>query len=232
MSRKEYMNSLTVKRSATKADRERFYVNPIDMWNEIDGYYEAPPESVITEALGSMISKICEKIGYMMSFKDYSWLDEMRGEAIVHICESIINKNFSLWSKVKIKRIEIEPSKKRNGETYDKTIIYYDFFDRRKKIWVEKGKEVDVGWGDYFYTENNTKMFSFRNNPFSYYSKVAYHAYVHRLKLEKKAVDIREAYQEKIWEDQFCAGGSFENTKRPTYNAEVAEDEYNGYDII
>lgn len=204
-------------------------MNPLDMWNEIDRYYNTEEQSVITESLGSMISKICEKIGYMPSFINYSWISEMRGEAILHICESIINKNFTLWSKVKVDRTDTEIGKRRNGDEYEKTIIYYNFFDRRKKIWIVKGKEFDESWGDYFYEEDGDSMMAFRNNPFSYYSKIAYHAYVHRLKLEKKAVDIREAYQEKVWEDQFCAGGSMENVKRP-YDADIEEDEYNGWD--
>ena len=43
-------------------------------------------------------------------------------------------------------------------------------------------------------------------NPFSYFTKVAYHAFQNCIKKSKKDFDTLKRYQEEIYEDQVCSG--------------------------
>jgi DNA-directed RNA polymerase specialized sigma24 family protein len=53
-----------------------------------------------------------------------------------------------------------------------------------------------------------------KGSPFSYFTKIAYHAFVNRIKKEKKASEVLAAYQEKIYEDAYASGHGWENVKR------------------
>lgn len=75
-----------------------------------------------------------------------------------------------------------------------------------------------------------THTITIRNNPFSYFTRVAYHAFVNRIKKEKKVDEVLHKYQEKVYEDLYSSGGGWENVKRQ----KIEDDDYvdsNGVDI-
>jgi hypothetical protein len=55
-------------------------------------------------------------------------------------------------------------------------------------------------------------------NPFSYFTKVAYHAFQNCIKKSKKDFDTLKRYQEEIYEDHICSGHipSKKNSHNPT----------------
>ena len=64
-------------------------------------------------------------------------------------------------------------------------------------------------------------------NPFSYFTKVAYHAFQNCIKKSKKDFDTLKRYQEEMYESHICAGGlpcrkNFHSEVDDMYNSENA----------
>ena len=61
-------------------------------------------------------------------------------------------------------------------------------------------------------------------NPFSYFTTIAFHAFINRIKKEKKHHDIVQQYQETIYDQLITApGGGSVNTSNSTNNSDNAE---------
>lgn len=60
-------------------------------------------------------------------------------------------------------------------------------------------------------------------NPFSYFTKVAYHAFQNCIKKSKKDFDTLKRYQEEIYEDHICSG--YIPTKKNTHT--YSSDDFN-----
>lgn len=64
-------------------------------------------------------------------------------------------------------------------------------------------------------------------NPFSYFTKVAYHAFQNCIKKSKKDFETLKRYQEEIYEDHICSGQI--PCKKNTHNAMSGDYTENGH---
>jgi DNA-directed RNA polymerase specialized sigma24 family protein len=118
------------------------YVNSKDFLRELTTYYGQGDENV-SEILGVYIYKIATGLSYAPNFINYSYRDDMVGDAIVKMFSALKNKKFDL----------------------------------------------DSG-----------------NNPFSYFTTIAFHAFINRIKKEKKQREVVSEYQEQVFENLVLEG--------------------------
>jgi len=123
------------KRKPKNTDKEKHYVNSKEFLEELSQYYKTDE---VTDTLAGMITKIANGLSYAPNFINYSYKDEMVGDAILKMFSALKNKKFNL----------------------------------------------DSG-----------------NNPFSYYTTIAFHAFINRIKKEKKYHETVTSYQETVYAD-------------------------------
>jgi DNA-directed RNA polymerase specialized sigma24 family protein len=124
------------KTSKKKKDKP-YYVNPKEFTQDIIKYYDSGDDQ-IGEQLGTNIFKIATGLSYAPNFINYSYKDEMVGDAIVKMFSALQSKKFN----------------------------------------IESG-----------------------NNPFSYFTTIAFHAFINRIKKEKKQRQVVSDYQEMVYEE-------------------------------
>ena len=115
--------------------KEEYYIKPKEFKASLRKYYDS---DVLTDDLAENIKKIAYGLSYNGSFINYSYKDDMIGDAIV--------KMFSALQQHKFK--------------------------------------VDSGY-----------------NPFSYFTTIAYHAFINRIKIEKKHREVLTEYQETVYDE-------------------------------
>lgn len=115
-------------------DREH-YVNSREFEEEIRNFYKTDD---ITIKLGECINKIANGLSFAPNFINYSYKEEMVGDAIVKMFSALKNKKFKL----------------------------------------------DSGF-----------------SPFSYFTTIAFHAFINRIKKEKKHHKALTEYREKVYND-------------------------------
>lgn len=124
-----------VKRAKKKKKKKAYYVNPEEFLQRIKDYYETDD---LTEDLGQAVYKIAIGLSYAPNFINYSYKDDMVGDAILKMLMALRNKKFN----------------------------------------------IDSG-----------------NSPFSYFTTIAFHAFINRIKKEKKHRETILQYQEKVYND-------------------------------
>ena len=112
-----------------------------------------------------MITKIAHGLSYAPNFINYSYKDEMIGDAVVKMFTALFNKKFNL---------EATDS---NGNKY---------------------------------------------NPFSYFTTIAFHAFINRIKKEKRHHEALTQYKERIYEESLNYG---QNAQQTVYVKPVSEDD-------
>jgi len=113
------------------------YVNAKDFTQDIQDYYNSGSDE-IGNKLGESIFKIATGLSYAPNFINYSYKDDMVGDAIVKMFSALQSKKF------------------------------------------------DITTG---------------NNPFSYFTTIAFHAFINRIKKEKKQRQVINDYQEMVYEE-------------------------------
>jgi hypothetical protein len=126
-----------VKKKKTKADKERYYVNGAEFKTAINEYYSLDTDD-IPDQLAVYIKKIAEGLSYAPNFINYSYKEDMVGDAIVKMLSALRNKKY------------------------------------------------DPASG---------------SNPFSYFTTIAFHAFINRIKREKKHREMISDYQEAMYND-------------------------------
>lgn len=116
-------------------NKEAFYVDPICFKSEISTYYKT---GKCTDYLGDCLNKIAEGLGYNPKFINYSYKEEMIGDALI-----------KMFSALKRKKFDVE------SET----------------------------------------------SPFGYFTTIAFHAFINRIKKEKKHHDTISEYRERKYEE-------------------------------
>jgi len=116
-----------------KKAKKAYYVNPKEFLQMLKDYYGS--DDFIDE-LAESTYKIAVGLSYSPNFINYSYKDEMIGDAVVKMIAAVKNKKFNL----------------------------------------------DSG-----------------SNPFSYFTTIAYHAFINRIKKEKKYRDTINDYQEQVY---------------------------------
>jgi len=124
------------KKRGPKPKINEFYVNPLEFKQELINFYKTEK---CTPALGDMIQKIAHGLSYKSNFINYTYRDEMVGDALVKMYTAVTNKKFDIDSEF---------------------------------------------------------------NPFSYFTTIAFHAFINRIKKEKKHANTLSEYKEKIYEEE------------------------------
>ena len=76
-----------------KPKSKEHYVNSREFKEAIAKYYDT---DVCSEELGEMITKIAHGLSYAPNFINYSYKDEMIGDAVVKMFTALFNKKFNL----------------------------------------------------------------------------------------------------------------------------------------
>jgi hypothetical protein len=141
-----------------------FYVSPKEFEAEITIYYNTGNMSI---NLGESITKIANGLSYAPNFINYTYKDDMIGDAIVKMFSALKNKKFRLNSGF---------------------------------------------------------------SPFSYFTTIAFHAFINRIKKEKKHHAAINDYREKVYTDLIhsCPGGEHIYVK-PTDNPHTDDGENGVY---
>ena len=126
----------TGKRRGPKPKKTEFYVDPRELKQELINFYKTDECS---RELGDMIHKIAHGLSYSSNFINYTYRDEMEGDALVKMYTAVTNKKFDVESEY---------------------------------------------------------------NPFSYFTTIAFHAFINRIKKEKKHTETLNQYKEKIYEQE------------------------------
>jgi len=116
-----------------KPNKKTYYVNPKEFLQQLTDYYRTDD---LIDDLATSVYKIAVGLSYSPNFINYSYKDEMIGDAVVKMIAAVNNKKFNLDS----------PS-----------------------------------------------------NPFSYFTTIAYHAFINRIKKEKKYRETINDYQEQVY---------------------------------
>ena len=124
-----------MKPKSKKPNKKTYYVNPKRFLQLLTEYYETDD---LVEELAASTAKIAVGLSYSPNFINYSYKDEMIGDAVVKMVAAVKNKKFRIDS----------PS-----------------------------------------------------NPFSYFTTIAYHAFINRIKKESKHRDTITRYQESVYSD-------------------------------
>ena len=130
------------KKAKTKKPKSEHYVNGKEFLQRIKDYYDT--DNLVDE-LSIMVVKIANGLSYAPNFINYSYKDEMIGDAILKMFSALKNKKFDV---------------------------------------------------------------STNNNPFSYFTTVAYHAFINRIKKEKKHHETIQKYQETVYDDKMSDSGA------------------------
>lgn len=116
-------------------DKAEYYIEPKVFKDSLQRYYDS---DILTDDLAENIKKIAYGLSYKSNFIEYSYKDDMIGDALI-----------KMYAALKYKK--------------------YDF--------------------------------STGSNPFSYFTTIAYHAFINRIKREKKHHQAETDYKERIYED-------------------------------
>jgi DNA-directed RNA polymerase specialized sigma24 family protein len=81
----------------TKAELKPNYVDPIEMENLIIQYYEQGGKDIPSD-LADMIQKIATRLGYANNFINYSYKEEMIGDAIIKMITAVTRQRFKCKS--------------------------------------------------------------------------------------------------------------------------------------
>jgi hypothetical protein len=123
---------------STKADKEKYYVDPSKFKNAIKEYYGT---NNCTHYLGECLNKIAEGLGYNPKFINYSYKEEMIGDALIKMFGALKGKKYNIDSE---------------------------------------------------------------SSPFGYFTTIAFHAFINRIKKEKRHHDAISEYRERKYQEVLC----------------------------
>jgi hypothetical protein len=111
------------------------YVNSKEFEDEIKTFYN---NNIISQKLGDSINKIAQGLSYAPNFINYSYKEDMIGDAIVKMVSALKNKKFKLNSGF-------------SPFSYFTTIAFHAFINRIKK--EKKHHETVTNYRDRVYTD-------------------------------------------------------------------------------
>lgn len=138
------------------------YVNRKELLQQIVDYYDQPEEDRIPEELAININKIAKGLSYAPNFINYSYKDEMIGDAVVKMFTAL------------------------------------------------QGKKYDINSG---------------YNPFSYFTTIAFHAFINRIKKEKKYREVVSDYQEMVYDQLMETDNDTATTNKVNYTTPYDNEE-------
>lgn len=146
-----------------RGKKNAHYVSGKELLQQITDYYQMDSEATIPDELGSNVYKIAKGLSFAPNFINYSYKDDMIGDAIVKMFSALQQHKFN----------------------------------------------IDSGY-----------------NPFSYFTTIAYHAFINRIKKEKKHREALTEYQEAVYDElmgsEYSEVGDQPNLTNP-YSSESGE---------
>jgi hypothetical protein len=155
----EIINKNVEKTQKPKKTKDEFYVDPEVFKNEIKKFYES---GICTNYLGECLTKIAEGLGYNPKFINYSYKEEMIGDALIKMFSAL------------------------------------------------KRKKFDV---------------STETSPFGYFTTIAFHAFINRIKKEKKHHDTLAEYKQRKYEEEISSSIGHIYVK-PIFDSTEEESDY------
>ena len=119
---------------ASKKEKKEHYVSSEDFKRELKKYYDTDE---MTEILGVYIKKIATGLSYLPNFINYTYKDDMIGDALIKMYSALKNKKYN---------------------------------------------------------------FDSNSNPFSYFTTIAFHAFINRIKKEQKHHETIKNYKSQMYE--------------------------------
>jgi DNA-directed RNA polymerase specialized sigma24 family protein len=119
-----------------KPKKTEFYIDPVVFKQQLVDYYN---NNINEDVIAESISKIAYGLSYSSNFINYTYKDEMIGDAIVKMFTAVKNKKFDVKSD---------------------------------------------------------------HNPFSYFTTIAFHAFINRIKKEKKHTEAINEYKSRFYEQE------------------------------
>jgi len=138
-----------------KPNKKAHYVSPKRFLQLLKEYYESDD---FVDELAESTYKIAVGLSYSPNFINYSYKDEMIGDAVVKMIAAVKNKKFNLEST---------------------------------------------------------------SNPFSYFTTIAYHAFINRIKKEKKYRETINDYQEQVYGELIQEEKMYKNAPAKDYDKEI-----------
>ena len=142
-----------------KANKEQFYVNPSEFKKQIEIYYKTGD---CTNYLGNCLNKIAEGLGYSPKFINYSYKEDMIGDALIKMFSALKRKKFNVESET---------------------------------------------------------------SPFGYFTTIAFHAFINRIKKEKKHHDTLNEFRQRKYEEILSTSEGHIYVK-PIIDSTCEEDSY------
>jgi DNA-directed RNA polymerase specialized sigma24 family protein len=146
---------IKIKKKRKKAEDKPHYVNAKEFEDALTKYYD---DDKITNYLGESIQRIANGLSYAPNFINYSFKEDMVGDAILKMYQAILHKKFKL-----------------------------------------------------------NQGFS----PFGYFTTIAYHAFICRIKKEKKHHEVVEEYKERNFDLMMNDSDEFNSSKIYTRPASI-----------
>lgn len=147
-----------MKKKSISKNKKEYYVNPKEFYEMIKKFYETKN---LDDNLAQSVYKIAVGLSYAPNFINYSYKDDMIGDAVVKMFAALKNEKFDVTQ---------------------------------------------------------------HSNPFSYFTTIAYHAFINRIKKEKRHKETINEYQEILYEEMMCKEGNGKVYVR------CKDEEYNGDD--
>jgi hypothetical protein len=142
-----------------KPNKEQFYVNPSEFKKQIEIYYKTGD---CTNYLGDCLNKIAEGLGYSPKFINYSYKEDMIGDALIKMFSALKRKKFDVTSET---------------------------------------------------------------SPFGYFTTIAFHAFINRIKKEKKHHDTLNEFKQRKYEEILSTSEGHVYVK-PIIDSTCEEDPY------
>jgi len=138
----------------TKEQLKPNYVDPIEMENLIILYYKQDTKDIPSE-LADMIQKIATRLGYAQNFINYSYKEEMIGDAIIKMITALTRKRFkcssgynpfSYFTKVAYRAFQnrIKKEKKEHDTIHRYQNEVYSLLVESGQIPVQKNTKFDT----------------------------------------------------------------------------------------
>lgn len=132
-----------------KPKKTEYYVDPVIFKSQLVEYYH---EGKNESELATSLSKIAHGLSYSSNFINYTYKDEMIGDALVKMFTAVKNHKFNIDSE---------------------------------------------------------------HNPFSYFTTIAFHAFINRIKKEKKHAEAINEYKSRFYEEELNEGSDINIYVKP-----------------
>jgi hypothetical protein len=87
----EEVEETPLKKRGPKADKEKYYVEPKKFDEEIMKYYDT---GVLGNDLAEMVNKIAHKLSYAPNFINYTYREDMVGDALIRMFKALMSKKY------------------------------------------------------------------------------------------------------------------------------------------